>query len=72
MVEINVEQKQTMEELVQNIEDLGSIKGVKINELHHCCQCSRDIDEILLEDIESDNNILNDTVSSDIVSPSPG
>lgn len=59
-----------MEELEQNIEDLGSIKRVRINKLHYSCQCSRDIEEYLLEDIDAAINILNDPVSSDIVSPS--
>ena len=60
-----------MEELEQNIEYLGSIRRVKINKLHYCCQCSRDIEEYLLEDFDAAIiNILNDPVSSDIVSPS--
>ena len=57
MVEINVEPKPTMEEVVQNTEDLGSIKRVRINRSHYCFQCSRDMEEILLEDIDADINI---------------
>ena len=34
IVGINVEPKQTTEELVQNIEDLRSIKRVRINKFH--------------------------------------
>ena len=70
ITEISIEPKHTMDELVQNIEELGNIKRVRINKLHYCCQCSRDIEEILLGDIDSDINILNDLASSDIVSPS--
>ena len=47
---------------------LRSIKRVRINKLHYGCQYSRDIGEILLEDIEVEINILNDPFSSDIVS----
>ena len=49
---------------------MESIKRVRINRLHYCCQCSRDIVEILLQDIDAEINILNDIFSSDIVSPS--
>ena len=58
IVEINVDPKQTMEVSVQNIEDLGSIKRVRINRLNYCCQCNRDIEEILLEDIDVVVNIF--------------
>ena len=67
VVEINVDPKQTMKELVQDIDDFGSIKIVRINRLHYCCQCNRDIEEILLEDIDIDSNVLNDPVSSGII-----
>ena len=59
-----------MGELVQNIEDLGSIKRVTINELNYRCQRSRDVNEILLEDIDAEIDILNDPACSNIVSPS--
>ena len=57
LVGINVEPKQAMEELVHNIEEFGSIKRVRIN--IHCCQCSRNIEEILFGDIDAEINILN-------------
>ena len=72
IVEINVESKQTIEELIHNIEDLECNKRVKINKLNYSCQCSRDIEEILLEDIDAEISILNDHTSSDLVSPSTG
>lgn len=40
---MNVEPKQKMEELVQNIEDIENIERIRISKLHYCCQCSRDI-----------------------------
>ena len=38
IVEINVEPKETKEELLQNNEDLESIKTAKIYKLSYCCQ----------------------------------
>lgn len=46
-----------MKKLEENIEDLESIKRGRINKLQYCCQCSRDTEEILLEDIGAEFNI---------------
>ena len=59
-----------MKKLEQNTEDLESIKRVRINKLQYCCQCSRDTEQILLEDIGAEFNILNNPISSDIASSS--
>ena len=70
IVEINVEPKETKEELLQNNEDLESIKTAKIYKLSYCCQWSIGIEEILLEDIDTEIIILKNPISSDVVSPS--
>ena len=70
IVEINVEPKETKEKLLQNNEDLESIKTAKIYKLSYCCQWSIGIEEILLEDIDTEIIILKNPISSDIVSPS--
>ena len=41
-----------------------------INKFHYYWQYSRDIEEMLLEDIDAEIKTLNSLVSSDIVSPS--
>ena len=54
ILEVNVKPKQKIEDLVLNIEDLGSMKRVRINKLNYCCQYSRDIEEILVQDIDAE------------------
>ena len=37
----------------QGMEDFGSIKRVIISKLHYCCQYSRNIEEIFLDNIDA-------------------
>ena len=65
---VNVEPKETMEELVNKFQELGSVEKVRLTMIRHSCNCGNDLTDVLLEGISKEISILVDSDNSSQIS----
>ena len=65
---VNVEPKETMEELVNKFQELGSVEKVRLTMIRYSCNCGNDLTDALLEGISKEISILVDSDNSSQIS----
>ena len=65
---VELEKKNTIEEFVSKIQDNGGIEKVRVNKITSSCNCSTDLTDVLLQDIDKEITLVNVTEPDDPLS----